>query len=321
MISFIIIGRNEGERLRKCLESVDETLEKNSFHDAEVIYVDSNSTDNSIDIATSFKGTRIFKIISPCNAAVARNIGALESIGDVLVFVDGDMEIIPGFFKSIFDENSLPIYEFISGQWENYYYDNKGNLSHVEKYHKKLNKDKFQTTTGGLFIISKKLWSKVGGMDTKFMAGEDLDLGLRLSKIGVKLLRKKELMAKHHTIHYFSIRRVWKDLFQGKTLYSRSLLYRKHLFNKYIYKRIIRSEPTTIIFLFIVLFVLINKQLAFFLIYLISIVVLISLKNHKNIIQFLNRIPYQIVRDIYTIFGFVLFFPENVTYNYEKIRY
>ena len=53
--------------------------------------------------------------------------------------------------------------------------------------------DRYQPTTGGLFIIEKGLWDKVGGMDTRFRTGEDLDLGLRLAKKGYLLLRKKEL--------------------------------------------------------------------------------------------------------------------------------
>lgn len=48
MISVIVIGRNEGARLERCLTSVEKALWQMPH---EIIYVDSGSTDNSLDIA------------------------------------------------------------------------------------------------------------------------------------------------------------------------------------------------------------------------------------------------------------------------------
>ena len=43
----VAIGRNEGDRLRQCLESVDPKSRP-------VVYVDSGSTDGSVELAHSF---------------------------------------------------------------------------------------------------------------------------------------------------------------------------------------------------------------------------------------------------------------------------
>ena len=55
MISFIIIGKNEGWKLLKSIESVYKAIEINKIEDSEVIYVDSRSTDNTLDDIKIFK--------------------------------------------------------------------------------------------------------------------------------------------------------------------------------------------------------------------------------------------------------------------------
>ncbi len=59
-ISFIIIGRNEGWKLTKCLESVMRAIKFNRLSNYEVFYVDSKSTDDSIHRAKRFKTQRCF---------------------------------------------------------------------------------------------------------------------------------------------------------------------------------------------------------------------------------------------------------------------
>ena len=46
-IGVVVIGRNEGERLKRCLNSIQ------SQHSGPVVYVDSGSTDGSADYARS----------------------------------------------------------------------------------------------------------------------------------------------------------------------------------------------------------------------------------------------------------------------------
>ncbi len=90
----IVIGRNEGERLRRCLASVVQ-------HGTPVVYVDSGSDDGSIDVATDF-GALLVTLDSgiPFTAARARNEGfdRLRSAAPELrfaLFIDGDCEVNP----------------------------------------------------------------------------------------------------------------------------------------------------------------------------------------------------------------------------------
>ena len=83
MISFIIIGRNEGWKLPKCLDSVIQTVNQNKIIEHEIVYVDSNSTDDSIEKAKKYKNVLVLKLTKDFNAAIARNIGVKVSKGEV----------------------------------------------------------------------------------------------------------------------------------------------------------------------------------------------------------------------------------------------
>jgi glycosyltransferase involved in cell wall biosynthesis len=113
MISFIIIGKNEGWRLKKCLHSIAYIIEQDKIVDYEIIYVDSKSTDNSVELAKQH-GAKVYLVIGECNAAIARNIGAKEAIGDILFFIDGDMELLSGFLPKVIENGKL-VYPFVSG--------------------------------------------------------------------------------------------------------------------------------------------------------------------------------------------------------------
>ena len=136
MISFIVIGKNEEKNIEKCINSITNTTIINKIIDYEIIYIDSNSTDNSVQKVSKIKSVDIYQLTGDCNAAIGRNVGASISIGEYLFFIDGDMEINPTFINNVFDENLNLKYNFVSGQFENYYHDREGNLISTELYHK-----------------------------------------------------------------------------------------------------------------------------------------------------------------------------------------
>ena len=183
MISFIIIGRNEGWKLSNCIQSIIDLIKHNQIDTFEIIYVDSNSADNSIERAKEFGIVKIFQLTGDMNAAIARNIGAKEAKGDVFFFIDGDMEINKEAFFELFDDNMNLKFDFISGDFQDFNYENKGSKEYIykEMYHKN-KKIKKEFITGGLFAINKNKWFLVNGMRNVFINGEDMDLGLRLSK-------------------------------------------------------------------------------------------------------------------------------------------
>lgn len=321
MIAFIVIGRNEGWKLTKCFQSVFDTILYNKLSDYEVIYVDSNSADNSIERAQKFDKIKILKITGQFNAAIARNIGASESKSDVFFFIDGDMEIAINFLPLVYNENEGLKYNFVSGQLLNYHYNYEGKFINKELYRKIIGDGKIEVTTGGLFLIKKKYWNDIGGMKTKYRRSQDIDFGLRLAKKGIKLYRKKEIAAIHHSINHKDKIRLWKMIFKGDQFYGRSVLYRDHLLNgnKFIFKIILRKEYTLILFIFSsIVFLFTSNFIAF--IPHISVLFLRSINSYKSGQELSKYFPfYFLLRDILTFLGFILFYPRSKSIQYKSI--
>lgn len=319
MISFIIIGKNEGWKLTKCFQSVHETIKQNCLQKFEIIYVDSNSTDDSVERAKTFKNIRIFKITGVCNAAIARNIGAKESNGDCLFFIDGDMEIQSNFLSLVYSEREGLKYSFVSGNWINYNYNNLGLLISKDCYTEEKYHDKYQTTVGGLFLIKKDLWVKVDGMKSNMKVNEDLDFGLRLCLYNIRLLRKKELLAIHHTIPYNDFRRMWSMLFRGLHLY-RIVLLRNNITNIFAWKYFLRGNYTFIVLLFSIIISFVVSNPIFLLLYLFSIAARCLHRENKNLKILGSDVLITFLYEISFFFGFFIFWPECHSLKYVEVN-
>jgi GT2 family glycosyltransferase len=97
-LGVVAIGRNEGERLKRCLQSIP--------IDIPVVYVDSGSSDGSVEFARG-RGAEVVEldISRPFTAARARNEGferlaALHPGAEFVQFVDGDCEIEAGWLDA-----------------------------------------------------------------------------------------------------------------------------------------------------------------------------------------------------------------------------
>jgi glycosyltransferase involved in cell wall biosynthesis len=319
LISFIIIGQNEGWKLSNCLKSVFETISQNFLFNFEVIYVDSNSSDDSIERAKQFANVRVFRITGICNPAIGRNIGAKESSGDTLFFIDGDMELMPSFLPLVYDENKGLMQDFVSGQWINYNYSSEGKLLSKDNYESQNYTTRFEFITGGLFLIKRKLWFEMGGMKNKMKRCQDLDLALRLAKNNIFLLRRSELLAKHHTIPYSERKRIWRFLFSGEQLY-RIVLLRENLLNKCEWKLFLRGNYT---FIFLILFgfqAVLLRSFIFILPYFLLILIRTLFKRDRSLRLLLTNLLYYPLLEISLGFSLFLFWPSNHKEEYIAIR-
>lgn len=94
-LAIVIIGRNEGARFLACLEALPKGV-------AQVIYVDSGSTDGSIEAARDY-GAEVVDLDrdQPFTAARARNAGIarIES-AELVQFLDGDCALREGWIEA-----------------------------------------------------------------------------------------------------------------------------------------------------------------------------------------------------------------------------
>jgi glycosyltransferase involved in cell wall biosynthesis len=86
-LSVVIIGRNEGERLERCILTA-QAIE--GWTPKEILYVDSGSTDGSVGLATRLGATVLPLPPGPFTAARARNFGWRHASGEMILFLDGD---------------------------------------------------------------------------------------------------------------------------------------------------------------------------------------------------------------------------------------
>lgn len=106
-LGLVAIGRNEGERMRRCLESV-------MGRGLVIVYVDSGSVDGSVELARSLGADVVELDLSrPFTAARARNEG-FERLSQIdtqvrfVQFVDGDCEVANGWLekaRGVLEEN------------------------------------------------------------------------------------------------------------------------------------------------------------------------------------------------------------------------
>ena len=96
-VGLVAIGRNEGSRLRPCLmEAIGQV--------AWVVYVDSGSTDGSLELARSRSHKVELDLSIPFTAARPRNEGfarLLQLVPDIefVQLVDGDCEMVDGWIE------------------------------------------------------------------------------------------------------------------------------------------------------------------------------------------------------------------------------
>jgi GT2 family glycosyltransferase len=192
----VVIGRNEGERLRKCLESV-------TCAAGRVVYVDSGSTDASVPMARSM-GAEVVELdmSTPFCAARARNAGyqrLVESHPQLsyVQFIDGDCEIV-GDWLSFAVESLLsrPDHAIVAG-WlrekspETSIYNRLGDLEW------NFTGAGAVDSVGGIFMIRREAFDGVGGFDSTVAAGEEPELCQRLIRAGWRLVKLDRDMALH----------------------------------------------------------------------------------------------------------------------------
>lgn len=109
IFSIIIVNYNGKKYLSKCLKSIF----KNNYSDFEIILVDNNSTDGSIDFVNNFfsnylKKIKIVSLNKNYGPAYARNKGFEKSIGSLICFLDNDTQVHPNWLitaKKLFDSD------------------------------------------------------------------------------------------------------------------------------------------------------------------------------------------------------------------------
>lgn len=194
-IGLVVIGRNEGERLKACLGSVRSDL-------APVVYVDSGSTDGSVEAARALGADVVELDMSrPFTAARARNAGLdrlLERAPETVLvqFVDGDCEVQPGWLEAgVRALEADPTVVAVCGRIRERHPERSiyNTLCQLEWD----SPTGFVDFCGGNAMLQVAAFRAVGGFRADLIAGEELDLCRRLKAEGGRILKVPFDMVTH----------------------------------------------------------------------------------------------------------------------------
>ncbi len=301
-ISIIIANYNGQEFLADCLESIL----KSDYSDFEVILVDNNSTDDSVEIIRNqFPQAKL--IINKKNLGFSRanNIGIEQASGDAYLLINNDTIIKPDLVKVL--SNELFSSEKIGIVGPKIYFLEKGkdlenqktiwfaggkiDWQKAKSWHISRNKDDYKDEkkevdfiTGCTLMIKKEVVEKIGLLEKKFFAYyEDADWCQRAKKAGYKVLyipfggvwHLKSATASRHIFNKNSS----KIKIVLEYLSNLNRLKYNQWRNRFIFY--IRWQPRKYLFRFLIDFIILKTPIFIYSILVLSPISLIKIvKNH-----------------------------------------
>lgn len=204
-LSVVIVGRNEGDRLVRCLQSVVAASPR--VGSWEIIYVDSASNDGSVERAAQF-GARVISVTPshPC-AAAGRNAGWRAARAAIVLLLDGDTVLAPGFVEKALSEFCDPRVGVVFGDRRES--DPEGSI-----YNRVLDLDWIVPAgaiefCGGEALVRREVLEIVGGYDERLMAAEDTELCARIRAFGYTILHL-DLPMVHHDLAMTRFSQYWR---------------------------------------------------------------------------------------------------------------
>jgi len=219
-IGVIVIGRNEGQRLSRCLESVLGQC-------ATVVYVDSGSTDDSEQSARNL-GVKVVQLDMsvPFTAARARNEGfaqlmAIAPQTRYAQFVDGDCQIVSSWLEIAREQLDRDAnVAVVCGR--------RRELDPDESIYNRLCDIEWNTpigetdACGGDAMIRVSALRQVNGYDPSIIAGEEPELCARLRQHGWKVMRVDADMT-HHDAAMTRFSQWWVRMIRAGHSYAQAI--------------------------------------------------------------------------------------------------
>ncbi|MFK8181748.1 MAG: glycosyltransferase [Phormidesmis sp.] len=233
-IGVVAIGRNEGDRLIRCLDSLQRYLPST----VPIVYVDSGSTDNSVAEATD-RGVRVLclDMSIPFTGARARNAGfeyLLQHFPGTqyVQFIDGDCELLPTWMPAAVSAlNASPELAIVFGRLRERFPNAScyNQMADIEWDVPVGETD----ACGGISLMRTAPVQAVGGFNESMICGEEPELCIRLRLRGWKLSCINADMALHDMdMHRFG--QWWKRSVRGGWAVAEGAAMYGHLPERYM---------------------------------------------------------------------------------------
>jgi len=204
MVSIIIVNFNGKHYLESCLSS----LTKIDYDNLEIIVVDNNSTDGTIEfLVQNYPSVITLKLDQNYGFAKPNNMAAKIAKGDLLLFLNNDTEVTPTFVSELVDvllnDKQIAICQSLLLK-PNGEMDSSGDfidkIGIVYNSKEKINEIReISSARGASMIIRKKIFEELHGFDEKFFVSfEDVDLGWRSWIRGYKVVINPKSVVYHY---------------------------------------------------------------------------------------------------------------------------
>lgn len=217
--SVVIPTYNRKPILEKCLRSLEQQVlnpeltaaatpranliaSPNLIEGYEVVVVDDGSTDGTVDwLQTSpdFSHVRLLRQEHQGPSA-ARNLGVQQAQGDTIIFIDSDLVVTPSFLQSHAEVLARGFEQ--AGHDKLFTYGavvNTANFTDPTSEPYKITDFSAAFFATGNVAIARHWLLTAGLFDTRFQlyGWEDLELGVRLKKLGLKLIKCPQAVGYH----------------------------------------------------------------------------------------------------------------------------
>ncbi len=199
--SVIIPTYNRLPILKKCLTALEHQSNHNSVENYEVILVDDGSTDGTLkwlqDHQLEFPHVRWF-CQTHQGPAAARNLGVQQAEGDTIIFIDSDLVVTENFLKAhataLIQASKISDRVFTYGR-----VINTCNFEYPTAEPYKITDFSAAYFATGNVAIARHWLIEAGLFDTQFhlYGWEDLELGVRLKKLGLTLIKCPDAVGYH----------------------------------------------------------------------------------------------------------------------------
>ena len=212
-LSIIIPTYNEENYLPILLESI----ESQGFDDYEVIVADANSNDDTVLIAENYN----CKVVEGGMPGVGRNKGAEVAKGEILLFLDSDLELSPNYLEELvteFEDENIGIgitkMNPISDRKRHKILHDLANLFMIAS-------EKIKPHGAGCYgiVTKKELHDEYSGFDETLTFGEDTDYIERIGKEEkFKVLRNPVINVSVRRLEEEGVRKLLKQY--GKSTFN-----------------------------------------------------------------------------------------------------
>ena len=216
-LSLIIVTYNSYKYIQKCIQSILDSIEP--FDDYEIIIIDNNSKDNTIDIVNNFSNSKIKILQSNDNIGYSAAVNkAIEGTKfEKILVLNPDTVILENGIVELFERSNRNDVGVVGAKLLNLdgtlqlssrrHFPTLGILcSYVLRLNKIFNKSSFfgkynytyldedletsvDSVSGACMMFSKKLFNSVDGFDEVFFIYfEDTDFCLKVKDVGLKVL-------------------------------------------------------------------------------------------------------------------------------------